>query len=133
TICSASDDKTVRFWDIKSAKEYQTFKEHNNYVLTIQFSPFTDGKYLCSGSSDNTIRLWDVETSKSLHVFNGHSNYIQCVEFSPLQSNSKDTNKIGVIGGAGYTICSGSNDNTIRLWDIENTKQLVVFNGHESW
>ncbi|ETO01933.1 hypothetical protein RFI_35506, partial [Reticulomyxa filosa] len=124
TICSASHDNTIRFWDIKTAKEYQTFKEHSNHVYTIQFSPFTGGRYLCSGSADNTIRLWDVETLKSLHVFNGHSHNIYCVEFSPLQSNSKDTNKIGVIGGAGYTICSGSHDKTIRLWDIENTKQL---------
>ncbi|ETO04430.1 WD-repeat protein [Reticulomyxa filosa] len=131
TICSASQDGTIRFWDIKTANEYQTFKGHSGYVCTIQFSPFTDGRYLCSGSNDYTIRLWDVETSKSLHVLNGHSSYVWCVEFSPLQSNSKDTNKIGVIGGAGYTICSGSADNTIRLWDIENTKQLVVFNGHE--
>ncbi|ETN97614.1 G-protein beta WD-40 repeats containing protein, partial [Reticulomyxa filosa] len=110
TICSASGDKTIRFWDIKTAKEYQTFKEHSNSVYTIQFSPFTGGRYLCSGSGDNTIHLWDIETSKSLHVFNGHLNTINCVEFSPLQSNS---------------------DNTIRLWDIENTKQLAAFNGHE--
>ncbi|ETN99165.1 WD-40 repeat protein, partial [Reticulomyxa filosa] len=109
-----------------------TFKGYSKCVNTIQFSPFTGGRYLCSGSDDNTIRLWDVETSKSLHVFNGHSCYVWCVEFSPLQNNSKDTNKIGVVGGAGYTICSGSNDKTIRLWDIENTKQLAVFNGHES-
>ncbi|ETO35018.1 WD-40 repeat protein, partial [Reticulomyxa filosa] len=133
TICSASYDNTIRFWDIKTAKEYQTFKENSTYALTIQFSSFTDGKYLCSGSSDGTIRLWDVETSKALHVFNGHGNGVWCVEFSPLQSSSKDTNNIGVIGGAGYTICSGSSDKTIRLWDIENTKQLVAFNGHEGY
>ncbi|ETO18585.1 WD-40 repeat protein [Reticulomyxa filosa] len=131
TICSASHDNTIRFWDIKTAKEYQIFKEHSSPVCSIQFSPFTDGMYLCSGSVDHTIRLWNIETSKSLHIFNGHTSGVRCVEFSPLQSNSKDTNKIGMIGGNGYTICSGSFDKTIRLWDIENTKQLIVFNGHE--
>ncbi|ETO12380.1 G-protein beta WD-40 repeats containing protein, partial [Reticulomyxa filosa] len=30
----------------------------------------------------------------------------------------------------GYTICSGSHDKTIRMWDIETTKQLNVFKGH---
>ncbi|ETN99209.1 WD-40 repeat protein, partial [Reticulomyxa filosa] len=88
------------------------------------------------------------------------STYIWCVEFSPLHSNSRDTNKIGVIGGAGYTICSGSgdktirtvrsvkysrnetsivdgnvicsgsDDNTVRLWDIRAGKQINIFKGH---
>ncbi|ETO01978.1 hypothetical protein RFI_35461, partial [Reticulomyxa filosa] len=39
-------------------------------------------------------------------------------------------NNIGVIGGNGYTICSGSYDETIRIWDIETTKQFNVFKGH---
>ncbi|ETN98629.1 hypothetical protein RFI_38862 [Reticulomyxa filosa] len=82
------------------------------------------------------IRLWDVETSKSLHVFNGHKEGVWCVDISPLQSNSNnDNNKmnnIGVIGGNGYTICSGSWDNIIRIWDIETTKQFNVLKGHKS-
>ncbi|ETO05223.1 WD repeat-containing protein pop1 [Reticulomyxa filosa] len=81
---------------------------------------------------DKTIRLWDVETSKSLHVFKGHKSYICCVDISSLQSNNKNENNknndIGVIGGNGYTICSGSCDSTIRICDIETTKQLNVFN-----
>ncbi|ETO10540.1 hypothetical protein RFI_26836, partial [Reticulomyxa filosa] len=32
----------------------------------------------------------------------------------------------------GYTICSGSFDQTIRIWDIETTKQSCVFKGHTS-
>ncbi|ETO35373.1 hypothetical protein RFI_01690, partial [Reticulomyxa filosa] len=104
----------------------------------IEFSSFNGGRYLCSGSRDNTIRLWDVETSKSLHVFNGHEDGIWCVDISPLQSNNKNDNNnkmnnIGIIGGNGYTICSGSRDKTIRIWDIETTKQFNVFNEHTGY
>ncbi|ETO35114.1 hypothetical protein RFI_01960 [Reticulomyxa filosa] len=127
-------DKTIRFWDFKHNKQLRIFHGHTNGVYGIEFSQFNGGRYL-SGSVNKTIRLWDVETSKSLHVFNGHESYVSCVDISPLQNNINNNkmNNIGVIGGNGYTICSGSDDNTIRLWDIETTKQLNVFEGHDSY
>ncbi|ETO36027.1 WD-40 repeat-containing protein [Reticulomyxa filosa] len=136
-ICSSAWDQTIRFWDIKENRQLKIFKEHTKWVYGIEFSQFNSGRYLCSGSEDKTIRLWDVETSKSLHVFNGHERTVVCVDFSPLQSNNNSNNdnkmnNIGVIGGNGYTICSGSYDKTIRIWDIEKTKQLNILKGHNS-
>ncbi|ETO05968.1 WD-40 repeat-containing protein [Reticulomyxa filosa] len=128
-------DDTIRFWDFKHNKKLQIFNRHTNDVCSIEFSSFNSGRYLCSGSYDKTIRLWDIETSKSLHIFNGHENWACCVDISPLKNNNNKndnkSNNIGLIGGNGYTICSGSFDKTIRIWDIETTKQLITFNGHE--
>ncbi|ETO16653.1 G-protein beta WD-40 repeats containing protein [Reticulomyxa filosa] len=134
-ICSASSDKTICFWDIKNDKSFQIFNGHTDGVYGIELSSFNGGRYLCSGSHDNTVGLWDIETSRSLHIFNEHTNWVWCVDISPLQNNDNNNdnknNSIGVIGGNGYTICSGSLDRTIRIWDIETTKQLIVFKGHE--
>ncbi|ETO07997.1 WD repeat-containing protein [Reticulomyxa filosa] len=130
-ICSSSSDGTIRFWDFNNNQQLKIFKGHSNGVCCIEFSSFNNGRYLCSGSYDKKIRLWDVETSKSLHIFNGHEDTVRCVDISPLQGNNDNkTNKIGVIGGNGYTICSGSFDKTIRIWDIETTKQFNVYKGH---
>ncbi|ETO05527.1 WD-40 repeat protein [Reticulomyxa filosa] len=133
-ICSSSNDNSIYFWDFKNNQQSQLFNEHNDGIGGIEFSSFNGGRYLCSGSFDKTIRLWDVETCKLLHVFNGHKEAIWCVDISPLQSNNNNGNKINSInevGGNGYTICSGSCDNTVRIWDIETAKQLVVFEGHK--
>ncbi|ETO14030.1 WD repeat-containing protein [Reticulomyxa filosa] len=134
-FCSSSNDKTIRFWDVKNDKSFQILNGHTNNVYGIVFSPFNGGRYLCSASSDKTICMWDIEISKSLHVFDGHIKTVRCVDFSPLQSNNNNNknNSIGIIGGNGYTICSGSWDETIRLWDIATLKELLVFEGHESW
>ncbi|ETO11715.1 WD-40 repeat-containing protein, partial [Reticulomyxa filosa] len=68
----------------------------------------------------NTIRLWDVETL---------NHYMFSTDINMLNNNNCNNSKmnaIGVIGGNGYTICSGADDN-IRIWDIETAKQLNVF------
>ncbi|ETO31263.1 WD-40 repeat-containing protein [Reticulomyxa filosa] len=115
-ICSASDDNTIRLWDFKHNQQLQLFNEHKDGVYGIEFSSFNSGRYLCSASLDNTI----------------HG--VLCVDMSPEQSsNNIDDNtssSVSVIGGNGYTICSGSCDNTIRIWDIETTKQFIVLKGH---
>ncbi|ETO03316.1 hypothetical protein RFI_34094, partial [Reticulomyxa filosa] len=135
-ICSSSDDKTIRFWDIKNNQQFQIFDKHRDWVNSIVFSPFNGGRYLCSISS-KIIRLWDVEMSNSLHVFSEEDIWGWCIDISPLQNNNinNDNNKsnnIGVIGGSGYTICSGLSNNTIQIWDIETTKKLNVLKGHEN-
>ncbi|ETO15263.1 WD-40 repeat protein [Reticulomyxa filosa] len=112
-ICSSSYDNAIR---------------HTDCVFGIEFSPFHGGRYLCSGSDGINLCLWDVETSKILHVFKGHTNWVWCVAFSPLQS-SNDSNHVG----SGYTICSGSYDSTIRIWDIETAKELSILKGHECY
>ncbi|ETO05290.1 hypothetical protein RFI_32107 [Reticulomyxa filosa] len=50
-----------------------------------------------------------------------------CVDFSSLSSG------FNVFGGSGYTICSGSYDKTIRMWDMETTKALTVIKGHNNF
>ncbi|ETO33086.1 hypothetical protein RFI_04021, partial [Reticulomyxa filosa] len=128
-ICSASHDKTICFWDIKQKRKLQIFKGHKREVNDIQFSPYDGGRYLCSVSADLTIRLWDIETSSSLQTFKGHSGVIRCVDFSFRRENRDNV----VSSGNEYTICSGSFDSTVRVWDIEKAKELIVFKGHEDY
>ncbi|HBB31273.1 MAG TPA: hypothetical protein DC064_05620, partial [Cyanobacteria bacterium UBA9273] len=65
TLASASNDKTVRLWDIQG-QELAVLRGHESEVRTVEFSP--DGKTLASASDDNTVRLWRIETLDELLI-----------------------------------------------------------------
>ncbi|ETO15070.1 WD-40 repeat-containing protein [Reticulomyxa filosa] len=131
-ICISSNDRNIRFWDFEHNNQLKILYGHKYRVNSIEFSSFNGGRYLCSGSLDNTVGIWDIETYKSLHFFKGHKNAIYCIDISPVHNNNNNNNNnTGIIGGNGYTVCSGSSDKTIRIWDIETTKQLILFKGHD--
>jgi hypothetical protein len=56
TLASGSDDKTVKLWSMKPAKEVATLTGHKKKVRSVAFS--ADGQVLASGSEDGTVKLW---------------------------------------------------------------------------
>ncbi|MBD2210977.1 tetratricopeptide repeat protein [Nostoc linckia FACHB-104] len=111
TIASASDDRTVKLWDI-SGKPLKTLQGHSGSVWGVSFSP--DGKTISTASSDRTVKLWDTN-GKPLKTLQGHSSDVRVVSFSP----------------DGKTIASASSDRTLKLWDT-NGKLLKTLQGHSS-
>ena len=61
-----------------------------------------DQQRFLAGASDLHLREFDVESGGVLRTFKGHHGPIRCVRYHPL----------GKVGA------SGSEDATIRLWDL---------------
>ncbi|HAS44716.1 MAG TPA: hypothetical protein DCS93_29830 [Microscillaceae bacterium] len=107
-LASASEDKSLKVWDLTTGKEFRTMRGHKRGVRKLAFSP--DGKILASGGDryDGSIIFWDWVTGKKLHTFKkAHGSHITVLKFS------KD----------GKRLYSGSY-REMKVWDV-NTKKLL--------
>ncbi|EIW76915.1 WD40 repeat-like protein [Coniophora puteana RWD-64-598 SS2] len=99
-LATASDDATVRLFDIESGELLLgPLTGHTGAVLAVKLA--ADGSRLVSGGNDGTIRCWEGDTGKMVHVLEAHTGPVCAL------SLSKDESKLA----------SGAEDNTILIWD----------------
>ncbi len=112
TLASASEDDTLKLWDVAAGVEIRSLAGHAGSVYGVAFSP--DGKTLASASSDDTLKLWDVAAGVEIRSLAGHAGGVQGVAFSP----------------DGKTLASASWDNTLKLWDVATGVEIRSLAGH---
>src|SRR5262245_56534646 len=116
TLTSASDDHTVRLWDLQTPEAApRVLHGHEDGVRAAAFSP--DGTTLALASGDYTVRLWDLRTPEAApRMLHGHEDLVVTVAFSP----------------DGMTLASASGDGTAQLWDLRTPEAAPrMLRGHE--
>lgn len=127
-MISGGNDRIITLRNLKTGKIIRTFNEHSGSIYALCIS--SDGQTLISGSRDTTIKIWHlhtIDTYKSnstnrligdglIDSFIGHSDSINAVAITPN----------------GKIIASGSEDNTIKLWDLNTGECLATLEGHEA-
>jgi WD40 repeat protein len=132
-LATGDVDGKICLWRVVDGKQVLTLKGHAGWIWAVTFSP--DGNTLASCSDDPLIRLWDVQTidleqsntanlaemSDSSHlsvtclnILRGHLSRVWMIAFSP----------------DGQMLASGSEDQTIRLWNARDGTCLMVLQGH---
>jgi WD40 repeat protein len=104
-LVSASQDTTLKLWDLATGRELREFAGHRGMVWKTALTP--DGKVLVSAATDGSVKLWDVETGRELRSLSGRS---------PVWSLA-----VSLDGG---TIAAGSKDGIIRVWPTSTTKKV---------
>ena len=118
TLASASEDGTLRLWDVATGEPLKTLTGHTQWVSSIAFSP--DGQTLASGSADGTVLLWDLTFAAEPESIVGDVNADGVVNIQDLvlvagmlgqhlreAGNPADVNKDGVVNIQDIVLVAG--------------------------
>jgi WD40 repeat protein len=96
-----AQDKTISRWCLANGTMMMAYKGHTGPVNAV----CVQDNVLYSGSDDKTGMRWDIDTGEVLCTFQGHVAGV-----------------IAVCCGLAKTFCTGSDDCTVREWDIRKGK-----------
>ena len=156
---SASDDRTVRQWNLKqgSSAGSNVLFEHDSAVYCVDVS--ADGLHVASSSADSTAKVYSLESQSVIGHMTDPTNLLWCVKIF--------TNKKFVAGGSedhliylwefgtwntvrtlsGHTarvrnldvsynddiLVSAGLDHTIKIWDLKGHRKELTLAGHQNW
>lgn len=157
-LASGSWDKTIKLWDVNTGTEICTMTGHQLQVNSVTFS--LQGQLLASASYDRTIRLWQIPRRGrgAGSREQGDMNNAELKDHSqgdippfslppaplPLIQNRPCYSLLGTLSGHAWAVltvafspdgkilATGSDDNTIKLWEV-NTGQLICTLVGHSW
>ena len=128
-MVSGGNDRIITVRNLGNGRIIRTFTGHTGSIYALCLSP--DGKTLVSGGRDTTLKIWNLNTIGNykpisptsrvigdglIDTITGHSESINCVAFTPNQQ----------------ILVSGSEDNSIKLWDLATGECLATLEEHEA-
>ncbi|ETO14601.1 WD-40 repeat-containing protein, partial [Reticulomyxa filosa] len=120
TMTTLSNEKqTSAQLPLAKEQEIQIIIQHWIRILNIKLGWINNFDKLVVDYAINFF-IFDTfhSSSKLLKTFTGHTNYLWSIDYSVFDDKQ--------------FICSGSEDNTVCVWDIGNIKKIQSFNRHSN-
>ena len=108
----ATDEHTIRIWDLRSAAPAATIPLYSRQATTLAAAP--DGSVLFAGFHDGTIRVYGMPGARLLREFKAHKKAVGTCSVSP----------------AGDRVATASWDGTTRLLRLPHCEALRTWDAH---
>lgn len=110
-VVSASDDTNIRVWDIQTGRAESILSGHSKGIYSVSAAISGGKSCIASASRDTTVKIWDVsnvDQAKNVRTFNQHQG---------------DVNAVSWVARDSYRyVVSGSDDKSVRLWDVRKNE-----------
>ena len=108
SLWTAGDDGTLREWDLATHQELRRIDAHPD-AKAFKVKHLAQRNLLLSCGTDGPIRLWDLQNGGTpAGSLEGHTDWVQDV----------------VLLRDGQRVVSASDDETVRMWDVDSKQQV---------
>lgn len=126
TLLSSAEHELIKVWNWREGKFLQDIKSEEDIfgVQKVTFSP--DGKYFLTTSDRTEFRLWDSRALKLIRKFKTPENYESSGGEMTIGYDGVPISSV-LFSKDGKRILSSHADGTLRIWGINQGKQLKSF------
>ena len=107
-------------------------KDHRSHVSALA----ARGRTLVSGNSDRSVRVWDTITGKCKWILTGHTGkgLFFLVPLNPIAVLTPHPHSVNSVAldPKRNIACSGSDDKTVRVWDLNTGTERFMLTEHPS-
>jgi len=123
-LVSCAADMAIKLWDFTTYECTKTLMGHDHNVSSVAFVP--TGDYILSASRDKSIKMWEVATGYCVKTYTGHREWVRMIRILPPASDPSSGS-----GGSASLFASCSNDQTVRVWQVETKECKIELRDHD--
>ncbi len=121
-IATASRDKSARIWDASTGRMVSMLEGPTDFISGVAWSP--DGRSVAIVSADGSLSIWDAPAGAPNA---GSATATERMELRPGRSDKRDRLFWVAYAPDGQSLASGTEYNTVELWDAHTGKKRATF------